>query len=115
MSKTVAGSVSIPLDNASFIDAAQTAASGTFAYGKLTWTSGNNVGHSVEVKSWDFGTQTFSLWLPMPRAIQVGDSYAVTPGCDKRFSTCKNTFGNGANFGGFPYVPGVGNILKYPG
>jgi uncharacterized phage protein (TIGR02218 family) len=50
----------------------------------------------------------------MPNAIMVGDTYSVYPGCDKRFATCRNVFANGANFGGFPYVPGVGNILKYP-
>ena len=113
-SRTVTGSVTAVIDKANFVDSAQSAATSLFAYGKLTWLTGLNNGQSMEVKAWENSTQTFSLWLPMPNAIQAGDSYSVYAGCDKRFSTCRNSFFNGANFGGFPYVPGVGNILKYP-
>jgi uncharacterized phage protein (TIGR02218 family) len=101
-------------DNADFVDTSRTEATGTFNYGKLTWTTGSNNGVSMEVKNWDNPSQTFSLWLPMPNAIQAGDTYSVYPGCDKRFTTCQTTFNNTVNFGGFPYVPGVGNILQYP-
>jgi len=112
--RTVAGSVFSVIDQASFIDSSQTAATGAFAYGVLTWTSGANAGHRIDVKAWDKDSQQMTLWLPMPNAISQGDAYTVTRGCDKRFATCRNVFSNGANFGGFPYVPGIGNILKYP-
>ncbi len=108
------GSVTRVTDQATFTDTAQTAASGAFAYGQLTWTSGANTGQKIEVKTWDSIAQTFTLWLPMRAPITVGDTYQVTQGCDKKFTTCRNVFSNGTNFGGFPYVPGVGNILKYP-
>jgi uncharacterized phage protein (TIGR02218 family) len=108
------GTVTSVTDTANFKDTVQTAATGVYAYGKLTWTSGLNAGQSMDVKAWNKTTHLFTLWLPMPRAIQTGDAYSVLPGCDKRFTTCKNTFSNGANFGGFPYMPGVGNILQYP-
>ncbi len=111
---TVSGSVTLVLDRATFVDAARTEETGRYAYGLLTWTGGANAGHSTEVKTWDGDAQQFRLWLPMPRGIEVGDAYTVTAGCDKRFATCKRNFSNGAHFGGFPYVPGVGNILKYP-
>ncbi|MDR3450735.1 MAG: DUF2163 domain-containing protein [Alphaproteobacteria bacterium] len=111
---TVTGTVTSVTDNANFMDTSQTAATGVYSYGKLTWATGANAGQSMEVKNWDNPSQTFTLWLPMPYAIETGDTYSVYPGCDKRFITCKNSFSNGANFGGFPYVPGVGNILKYP-
>ena len=111
---TATGSVTAVTDNETFGDAAQTAATGAFAYGKLTWTSGANAGLAMDVKGWDAPSQTFTLWLPMPAAIEIGDAYSVTPGCDKRFTTCQTRFNNVPNFGGFPYVPGVGNILKYP-
>ena len=111
---TVTGSVTSVTDNANFIDTAQIAATGVYAYGKVTWLAGANAGQSMEVKAWDGIGQIITLWLPMSQAIQVGDTYSVTPGCDKRFATCKSSFSNGANFGGFPHVPGVGNILKYP-
>jgi uncharacterized phage protein (TIGR02218 family) len=111
---TVTGSVTSVTDNANFGDTSQSAATGTYNYGKLTWTSGANNGASIEVNNWDLPSQTFTLWLPMPNTIQTGDAYSVTPGCDKRFATCRTIYANSANFGGFPYVPGVGNILKYP-
>ncbi len=111
---TSTGAVTHVTDRAVFADTVQTAATGIYAYGKLTWTSGANAGQSMDVKAWDGTAKTFTLWLPMSNAIQIGDAYSVAPGCDKRFSTCKDKFSNGACFGGFPYVPGVGNILKYP-
>lgn len=112
--RTGTGSVTSPIDAATFTDTAQSASTGFYNYGKLTWTSGSNAGMAMEVKNWDLPSQTFTLWLPMPAVPQSGDAYAVTQGCDKRFTTCSGNFGNAANFGGFPYVPGVGNILKYP-
>jgi uncharacterized phage protein (TIGR02218 family) len=111
---TVTGTVTTVTDNATFTDTSQTAATGTFNYGKLSWTGGANNGLSMEVKNWDGVNQIFTLWLPMPNAITPGDTYSVYPGCDKRFTTCQTTFSNAINFGGFPYVPGVGNILQYP-
>jgi uncharacterized phage protein (TIGR02218 family) len=111
---TVTGAVTGVTDNATFADTARTESDGTFNYGKLTWTSGANAGLGMEVKNWDGTGLVFTLWLPMPNAIAIGDTYSVYPGCDKRFTTCQGKFGNAVNFGGFPYVPGVGNILQYP-
>lgn len=111
---TVTGAVTAVTDNANFADTSRSESTGLFNYGKLTWTGGANAGASMEVKNWDNPTLTFTLWLPMANAIQIGDTYSVYPGCDKRFTTCQAKFNNIANFGGFPYVPGVGNILKYP-
>lgn len=34
--------------------------------------------------------------------------------CDKRFETCVGTFGNGANFRGFPDIPGDDFLTAYP-
>lgn len=111
---TVTGVVTAVTDKETFVDSSRTEADGLFNYGKLTWTSGANTGQAMEVKNWDGAGLVFTLWLPMPKAIQVGDAYTVVQGCDKRFTTCGTKFSNAVNFGGFPYVPGVGNILKYP-
>jgi len=108
------GNVTNVIDSLSFCDAAQSAADGALDYGKLTWVTGENAGQSADVKKWDADAKQFTLWLPAPNPIKFGDAYSVCFGCDKRFSTCKNKFANAANFGGFPHVPGVGNILKYP-
>ena len=50
---------------------------------------------------------------------RLGDSRcrAVVPAdavCDKRFSTCNATFGNGLNFQGFPHIPGDDFLTLYP-
>lgn len=111
---TVTGSVTGVVDGMTFMDSSRTEDSGWFAYGKLTWMSGANAGVSCDVKSWDLGAQTFVLRLPLAHMPEAGDAYSAAAGCDKRFTTCKAKFANGANFGGFPHVPGVGNLLKYP-
>lgn len=89
---------------------------GTLARGKLIWTSGANGGLSVEIKTHlvSNGTVRLGLFLPAPEPIIVGDTFTVTAGCDKRFATCRDRFGNAANFGGFPHMPGNDFALSYP-
>jgi uncharacterized phage protein (TIGR02218 family) len=111
---TVNGTVTDSIDARSFVDTAQTAPTGRFNYARLQWLSGANQGLAMEVKAWDVATKTFTLWLPMATIPQIGDSYAVHTGCDKRFVTCRETFSNGVNFGGFPSLPGIDRILNYP-
>lgn len=69
--------------------------------GILTWTSGNNNGGKYEVKK--FESDNILLFLPTTYSIQVGDTFSVEAGCDKKLSTCKNKFNNVTNFGGFPF------------
>lgn len=82
------------------------------AHGKLTWTSGANVGLSMEVKS--LSGSEIRLILPMPYDIAVSDAYSVYAGCDKRQSTCIATFNNILNFRGHPFIPGQDKVLRYP-
>jgi uncharacterized phage protein (TIGR02218 family) len=42
----------------------------------------------------------------MSEPIAPGDAFAVTPGCDKQFATCKTKYANAANFRGCPHMPG---------
>jgi uncharacterized phage protein (TIGR02218 family) len=57
---------------------------------------------------------TLELWREAPFAIEAGDSLTVTAGCDKQFLTCRQKFGNGANFRGFPHMPGNDFVASYP-
>ncbi|OLP54914.1 beta tubulin [Rhizobium rhizosphaerae] len=59
------------------------------------------------------GSTRLTLWLAPPVAISVGDRVALTAGCDKRFSTCRDRFGNGVNFQGFPHMPGLDFAYGY--
>lgn len=90
-------------------------ADGWFTAGKLTFTSGANAGLGVEVKVHrNSGAVSFDLWQAMPQPIAVGDTFTVTAGCDKRFSTCHDRFDNVVNFRGFPHIPGNDFVIRYP-
>ena len=81
--------------------------------GVLNWTSGDNNGHRIEVKEWD-GVVTLTLFLSMPYNIQVGDTFKVRPGCDKRAVTCRTKFNNIVNMRAEPFIPGADLLATYP-
>lgn len=89
---------------------------GLFTAGKLTWSSGVNAGLAVEVKVHRVGLDgvRLDLWQAAPELIAEGDGFVVTAGCDKRFATCRDRFGNGVNFRGFPTIPGNDFVVSYP-
>mgnify|MGYP000864571026 CR=1 FL=1 len=82
------------------------------AGGVLTWTSGANAGLTAELRGGDAGT--LELWRAAARAVEAGDAFTLTAGCDKRLATCRAAFGNGANFRGFPFMPGNDWIAASP-
>jgi uncharacterized phage protein (TIGR02218 family) len=89
-------------------------ASGAFSRGKIAWTSGDNAGLQVEIKTHSQGTPSrLSLFLPMPRPMQAGDAFTITAGCDKSLATCRDRFSNVVNFGGFPHMPGNDFALSF--
>lgn len=92
-------------------------AAGLFDRGRLVFTGGANAGRAVEVKFHDLaaGLARFELWQPMAAPIAAGDGFTVTAGCDKRFATCRDRFGNALNFRGFPHIPGNDFVLAHPG
>jgi len=89
---------------------------GWFTAGKVTLTSGANNGLAVELKVHRVDTSgvLIELWQQMPEPIAVGDTFAITAGCDKRYATCRDRFANGVNFRGFPHMPGNDFVLRIP-
>jgi uncharacterized phage protein (TIGR02218 family) len=87
-----------------------------FSGGKLTWTSGVNATRAMEVKRHGVVNARISLelWQQMSESIAPGDTFIITAGCDKQFSTCKAKFANAVNFRGFPYMPGNDAVTSYP-
>ena len=87
-----------------------------FTNGRLAWTGGANNGRAMEIKRHGVSgsTVTIELWQAMSEAVQAGDTFAVTAGCDKQFATCKAKFSNAVNFRGFPYMPGNDTVTSYP-
>lgn len=98
-------------DRAVFITAGAT---GSTAYvgGRIEWTSGTNNGLSMEITSWT--SATMRLQLPMPFNPSTGDEFTAYYGCDKTLATCRDTYNNVVNFRGFPHLPGIGVMVKYP-
>ena len=46
-----------------------------------------------------------------PSDAGVETEVRLSPGCDLAFATCRDRFGNAANFRGFPHIPGTDNAL----
>ncbi len=109
---TVIGAVTAITDRRSFADTGRIEADNYWNGGLITWTSGANAGRKMEVKSFVGGA--FTLFLPMPSDIAEGDTYSLYPGCDKKFTTCKDKYSNAKNFRGEPHVPGNDQVLAYP-
>ena len=83
------------------------------AHGLLTWTTGANTGQTSPIR--EQTGDTLTLWSPPPDAIQPGDTFTATQGCDKRHDTCRTRFANTDNFRGFPHMPGDDWMTAYPG
>ena len=89
---------------------------GWFTGGRLSWTSGANAGTSGEVRGHRMAAAgaVFDLWQRAPRTIAAGDTFAVSAGCDKRLTSCREKFSNILNFRGFPHMPGNDFVIRIP-
>lgn len=54
-----------------------------------------------------------AVQLDEPLVLAVGTPVALTEGCDRRFATCRDRFGNAANFRGEPHVPGSDLLIRF--
>ncbi len=81
---------------------------GWFAGGMLKWTSGAGAGRSERVVDHRRNGSAVTLLRSsgVGPAVGIGDSFSISAGCDKAFSTCKAKFANAQNFRGFPHLPG---------
>lgn len=77
---------------------------GLFTHGLLTWSSGANAGASVEIRG--HSAKQLALWRRAALPVRPGDRFDVVAGCDKSWDMCRARFANGANFRGFPHIPG---------
>ncbi len=107
---TVTGTVTAVVSQHQFSDDAREEANHYFAYGQVLFTSGANSGLHMEVRA--FGQGQFTLFLPMPHPIALGDTYQAVAGCDKLFASCTAKFANAVNFRGEPHVPGMDKLLE---
>lgn len=92
------------------------ATAGHYVLGKLTWTSGSNAGFIGQVK--DDATTALGdleMWEAFYNDIEVGDEFTLTPGCDRRFETCRDRFNNLVNMRAPAlYCPGMDEVISAP-
>lgn len=107
-----AGSVTaVTVSRRVIVDTSRTEDDGWYTGGKLTWLTGANALRTMDVKRYVSATQTIELFEPMPSAVEVGDTFNIYRGCDKAYTTCRDTFYNHERFRGFPHIPGVLNLV----
>ena len=74
---------------------------GYFSGGYATWVAaGITEKRMITVHARDQVT-----FAAVPPGLQAGHNIIIYPGCDRTFAACQNKFNNGANYGGFPYMP----------
>ena len=91
-------------------------AQGWFEQGTLSFASGAHAGNPMRIASHTVMGASVLLELDAAPAHEVlpGDVAVIMAGCDKHFATCRNKFGNAANFRGFPHMPGNDFVTYYP-
>jgi len=88
-------------------------AEGYFAEGLLTFTSGPLAGLTFKIKSFSGGqTGTFFLSIPALLAPEIGNTFSVVAGCQKRLEDCRDKFNNILNFQGEPHLPGIDALTQ---
>jgi len=91
----------------------ETAVDDRFVFGRLRYMSGANCGLSTIVLAVDGATIQVR---DLPRGtVEIGCRVELREGCDKRFATCVERFGNAVNFRGEPHLPGNDLLTRYPG
>lgn len=87
-------------------------ADGAFAYGRLRPLAGGLAGLDFEIAASDGAA--IELGEAVAGRLSVGDAVELREGCDRRFATCRERFGNKDNFRGEPHVPGTDSVIRYP-
>lgn len=63
------------------------------------------IGRTVKAQPAAGTSVALSFARPFPFAVQVGDQFTVTAGCNKTLATCSSKFANQARFRGQPFIP----------
>lgn len=91
---------------------------GDYALGKVVGLTGDNAGYTREVKQDAVGAVfgAIELYEVLPITVQIGDTFALYPGCNKEKDTdCKLRFNNVLRFRGFGvFTPGINKMIRGP-
>lgn len=89
---------------------------GWFGLGRARWSNGRRSGLADRILGHARvgGVDLLSFAAPVGEWVAAGDDFVAVAGCDRRFATCRERFGNAVNFRGFPHIPGNDFVLRYP-
>lgn len=99
---------------ASFVAAETVAPVGYWAFGVVTWTSGNNAGNAYDVTASEADGR-IALGIATGFTIEPGDQGTITPGCSKERSMCADRWKNLMNIRAEPDAPTITNLKFDPG
>lgn len=102
----------VSVDGATLTHDAAAGAADALAYGRVRALTGAAAGLERGVVASAVGM----VMLEAPLGgLLPGDRVELTAGCDRRFATCRDRFGNALNFQGEPHVPGGDAVIRYAG
>ena len=84
-----------------------------FRWGGARYLTGANSG--LQSVTMAIGGETITLRELPAEPSMAGDLIRLSHGCDKMFATCRERFGNAANFRGEPHLPGNDLLTRFPG
>lgn len=88
---------------------------GYFAQGIIIGLTGANTGVRMEIVEHSnvSGSDVITTFLPLPYAVEIGDTFRLQAGCNRKIATCFSRFNNYLNFRGEPGIPGTDKIISY--
>ena len=101
---TVSSSITSGPSTTGFTASGLGQATGYFNLGTLTMTSGAASGATRAISTFTSGG-VIVLVTPLPAAPSNGDTFTITPGCDKQWTTCNTKYSNPTRYRGCPWVP----------
>jgi uncharacterized phage protein (TIGR02218 family) len=116
---TITGAVVAETDQQKFsVTLAQASPRPPYSYvgGTLTFTDGANEGFSREVKvDPNFNEGVIEFWENFPSDMAPGDTFTLSPGCDRQSLTCIGIYHNFDNWRGYGiFIPGLLEIMAGP-
>lgn len=90
---------------------------GFFNGGTIVGASSANSGMVRQVRNDSYGGSQgiLDLFEAFPLTVAIGDTFTLSPGCNRTRETCRDTFNNLANFRGYGvFIPGALKLLAGP-
>lgn len=87
--------------------------SADFLFGSLRVLTGGSRGFRTTIL--EVAATALTLRDVPAQVIEQGSLIELVEGCDQRFATCSDRFGNSRNFRGEPHLPGTDLLTRFPG